>query len=43
MNKQLDHFILQGLTDQEVRERLAVDGYNELPGTNKRTIFHILF
>ena len=34
---------LQGLTDQEVMERLAQDGYNELPSTKKRTIFHILW
>ncbi len=42
MNKPTDQFMHQGLTDQEIRERLAVDGYNELPGTKKRTIFHIL-
>jgi len=34
---------LQGLTNEEVTERLAQDGYNELPSTEKRTIFHILF
>jgi Ca2+-transporting ATPase len=34
---------LQGLSDEEVIERLAQDGYNELPSTEKRTIFHILF
>ena len=33
---------LQGLSDEEARERLAVDGYNELPGTKKRRFFHIL-
>ena len=33
----------QGLTDQEARERLVIDGYNELPGTQNRTFFHILF
>jgi P-type Ca2+ transporter type 2C len=33
---------LQGLTDEEVVERLAADGYNELPSGKKRTIFHIL-
>ncbi|HZU86876.1 MAG TPA: cation-translocating P-type ATPase, partial [Anaerolineaceae bacterium] len=32
-----------GLTDEEVMERLAQDGYNELPSSEKRTIFHILF
>lgn len=35
--------ILQGLTEQEVLERLAQDGYNELPTAKKRTFFHILF
>ena len=39
---QLAQFMLQGLSDQEARERLAVDGYNELPATKKRTFFHIL-
>ncbi len=34
--------MLQGLTEQEALERLAIDGYNELPGTKKRTFFHIL-
>jgi P-type Ca2+ transporter type 2C len=34
---------LQGLTDQEVMERLVQDGYNELPTGKKRTIFHIIF
>jgi Ca2+-transporting ATPase len=33
---------LQGLTDQEALERLAEDGYNELPTTKKRTFLHIL-
>ena len=33
---------LQGLTEQEARERLATDGYNELPATKKRTFLHIL-
>jgi Ca2+-transporting ATPase len=42
MNKQPDQLMLQGLTEQEARERLATDGYNELPTTKKRTIFHIL-
>jgi Ca2+-transporting ATPase len=39
MDSQLE---LQGLTDQEVRERLATDGYNELPTAKKRNFFHIL-
>ena len=33
----------QGLTEQEARERLAIDGYNEIPGTQNHTFFHILF
>ncbi len=33
---------LQGLTEQEALERLAEDGYNELPTTKKRTFLHIL-
>jgi Ca2+-transporting ATPase len=32
---------LQGLTEQEMLERLAEDGYNELPTTKKRTFLHI--
>jgi len=34
--------LLEGLTDEEARERLAVDGYNELPSAKKRTFLHIL-
>ncbi|TFG79346.1 MAG: ATPase, partial [Spirochaetales bacterium] len=34
---------LQGLTDAEVSERLALDGYNELPDAKKRTVFAILW
>src|SRR5512136_1204441 len=33
---------LQGLTEQETRERLAEDGYNELPSAKKRNFLHIL-
>jgi Ca2+-transporting ATPase len=43
VQKSFDINNLQGLTDEEVMERLAADGYNELPSTEKRTIFHILF
>src|SRR5512133_1221983 len=43
MNNKLEQAMLQGLTEQEARERLATDGYNELPGTKKRTFLHILF
>ena len=42
MIEKTEELILQGLTDQEARERLAVEGYNELPGTKKRSFFHIL-
>jgi P-type Ca2+ transporter type 2C len=42
MQNSLDHFLLEGLTEQQARERLATDGYNELPGAKKRTFFHIL-
>ena len=35
--------IIQGLTEQEALERLAQDGYNELPSSKKRTFFHILW
>ncbi len=33
---------LQGLTEQEALERLALEGYNELPQSKKRTFWHIL-
>ena len=42
MDVKLEQAMLQGLTEQEFRERLAIDGYNELPGTKKRTFWHIL-
>ena len=42
MDSKLEQAMLQGLSEQEARERLAVDGYNELPGTKKRTFWHIL-
>jgi Ca2+-transporting ATPase len=46
LNKQqktvFDETNLQGLTEQEALERLAQDGYNELPSSQKRTIFHII-
>ena len=34
---------LGGLSDQEVRERIALEGYNTLPSAKKRSAFHILF
>ena len=43
MNTLLNETTIQGLTDQEARERLAEDGYNELPSTKKRTFFHIFW
>lgn len=43
MDSKLEQAMLQGLTEQEARERLATDGYNELPSTKKRTFFHILW
>ena len=39
----LNETIIQGLTEKEALERLAQDGYNELPSTKQRTFFHILF
>jgi len=43
MDKSFDINNLRGLTDEEIIERLAQDGYNELPSGKKRTIFLILF
>ncbi len=42
MNKHFEEPNLQGLTEQQAFERLAQDGYNELPSKKKRTIFHML-
>ena len=42
MAQETEGTVLQGLTEQEARERLATDGYNELPASRRRTIFHIL-
>ncbi len=42
MNRPFDETNLQGLTEQEALERLAQDGYNELPSARKRTFLHIL-
>jgi Ca2+-transporting ATPase len=42
INPRFDENNLQGLSDAEVRERLATDGYNELPTGQKRTFFHML-
>ncbi len=38
-----DETTIQGLTEQEALERLAQNGYNELPMTKKRTILHSLW
>lgn len=43
MESKTEVTILQGLTEQEARERLAQDGYNELPAANKRTFLHIIW
>jgi P-type Ca2+ transporter type 2C len=43
MSKVFDENNLQGLTDEEVVERLAQDGYNELPSAKKRSLLHIVF
>ncbi len=42
MSKVFDENNLQGLTEQETRERLAQDGYNELPSTKKRSLLHMV-
>jgi P-type Ca2+ transporter type 2C len=42
MSSTSDQTDLQGLTQQEALERLAMDGYNELPEAKKRTLWHIL-
>ena len=43
MPTDLDLSNLPGLSDQEVIEKLALDGYNELPSAKKRSILHIIF
>jgi Ca2+-transporting ATPase len=42
MTALFDETNIQGLSEQEVLERLAQDGFNELPSGNKRTFLHIL-
>jgi P-type Ca2+ transporter type 2C len=34
---------IQGLTEQQAFERLAADGYNEIPSAKQRTFLHILW
>lgn len=43
MSTKITETNLQGLTEQEALERLAQDGYNELPATKKHSFFHMLF
>lgn len=43
MGCKTEETILQGLTEQEALERLAQDGYNELPSARKRTVLHIMW
>jgi Ca2+-transporting ATPase len=43
MNQLLKGIPLQGLNEQEVMERLATNGYNELPSARRSTILHILW
>ena len=31
-----------GLTESEAQQRLAVEGFNDLPATNRRTFLHIV-
>src|SRR5512136_1917319 len=42
MSKVFDENNLQGLTEQQALERLAQDGYNELPSAKKRNLLHIV-
>src|SRR5512136_504048 len=42
MSKVFDENNLQGLTEQEALERLAQDGYNELPSAKKRSLLYIV-
>lgn len=42
MSVSFEETILQGLTEQEALERLAQEGFNELPSAKKRTFWHIL-
>ena len=42
MSQQPTQALLQGHTEQQALERLATDGYNELPTAQKRNFLHIL-
>jgi Ca2+-transporting ATPase len=42
MSTMMSEHNIQGLTEQEARERLAQHGYNELPSTQKRTLLHMV-
>jgi P-type Ca2+ transporter type 2C len=41
IHPKFDENNLQGLSEVEVRDRLATDGYNELPSTQKRTFLRM--
>ena len=43
MTAMTDETIFQGLTEQEARERLAQDGFNELPSAKRRSFLHLLW
>jgi Ca2+-transporting ATPase len=43
MTAMTNETIFQGLTEQEARERLAQDGYNELPTAKRRSFLHLLW
>ncbi|MGB7538017.1 MAG: cation-translocating P-type ATPase [Anaerolineales bacterium] len=43
MNNLIKGIPLQGLTQQEAMERLATNGYNELPSARRSTFLHILW
>ena len=42
LTKSFDETNLQGLTEQEARERLAQDGFNELPQAKRKSFLHIV-
>ena len=43
MDHTFDENNIQGLSEQEVLEHLAQDGYNELPSARKRTLLHFVW
>ncbi len=42
MESRIEVEALRGLSDDEVRERLAAEGYNELPRATRRGVLHIV-